>query len=182
MSKLLIWRAKPNPAGKDKSQQTPKPSQLNGEWVELKNDTSATVKLEGIQLAHTLYDSTGKPEPKPEDYWTGAKGLTLGAGEVLRIHTGRSADASSMLLEDSGGTDKHAFAEHGNFKLNNKEGDVLYLYASASDKASYLPDVREGAVLTRVGDKLVDLESGGGSGSAKSWGASAILGSSGKAA
>lgn len=182
MSKLEIWRAKPNPVGKDKFHGTPKPRQLNGEWTEIKNSSGAAVDLGGLKLSHTLYDAQGKPEPKPEVYWIAPKGLSLAAGEVLRVHTGHR-DAG-LDLEDETGADEHAYAEHGNFKLNNAEGDRLYLSTVTPDSAYYDPNVREGAVLVRLGDKLVDRESSGGNPTdkAKVWPAPAIVGSSGKAA
>lgn len=180
MTKLTIWRAKPNPAGKDKSLGVPTAKQLNGEWAEIKNTSASTLDLTGLQLSHTLYDKAGKPEPKPEVYWIAKKGLNLAANGVLRVHTGH--EASGLGLEDEAGADQHAFAEHGNFRLNNKEGDRLYLNSSTNDSAYYDPNVREGAILSRVADKLVDLQSGNSGDKAKPWGAPAVLGDSGKAA
>lgn len=180
MSKLQIWRAKPNPAGKDKSNGKPSARQLNGEWAEIKNTSATEVDLTNLQLSHTLYDENGNPEPKPEVYWTAKKGLKLSGNEVLRVHTGHEADG--LDSDDSTGADVHAYAEHGNFKLNNKEGDHLYLNRATPDSAYYDPNVREGAVLTRVGEKLVDIQAGGSGEQGKSWKVPAVLGNSGKAA
>ena len=180
MTKLTTWRAKPNPAGRDKIHGVPTAKQLNGEWAEIKNTSAATMDLSGLQLSHTLYDKEGRPEQKPEVYWTAKKGLQLTANGVLRVHTGHQS--GGLNLEDEAGADQHAYAEHGNFKLNNKEGDKLYLSTSTPDSAYYDQNVREGAVLTRVGDKLVDLQAGNSGENAKPWGAPAVLGDSGKAA
>lgn len=182
MANLLIWRAKPNPAGKDKVGEKPKPEQLNGEWAEIKNTSATNQSLGGVKLSHTLFDTHGKPE-KTEVYWVGKGTISLKPGEVVRVHTGRSADKGLMKVEDSAGADYHDFAENGQFKLNNKEGDKLYVeYTDGSDNAYYDPHVKEGVVLIRVGDKLIDRDSGGGGSTAAEWPAPAVIGTSGKAA
>jgi len=188
MSSLSIWRAKPNPKGKDKDNEKPISSQLNGEWIELKNNTASVISLGDMKVYHTKFDQNGNPEPTLQLYWTGKESLKLVANGVVRVHTGHAADEGAMALEDKSGADLHAFAEHGTFKLNNREGDYLYLYSGQNliDKAYYEKNVRDGAVLTRVGDKLVDHDQGGttgtGSTGGKQWNAPAIVGHTGKAA
>lgn len=189
MQIFTIWRAKPNPAGKDKDNETPISAQLNGEWVELKNNSTSEQNLGGLKLFHTKFDQHGNPEPTLQPYWAGKKESKLVAGGVVRIHTGRSADKGAMKVEDATGADLHEFAEHGSFKLNNREGDVLYLHSEQNliDKTYYDKNVRDGAILIRSGDKLVDPDSGGSTGAGtsnggKQWNAPAVIGHSGKAA
>ncbi len=136
------------------------------------------------RLSHTQFDSNGEAEPEPDVYWIAPNCLVLATGEFLRVHTGQ--ESAGLDIEDDNGTDQHAYAEHGNFKLNNAEGDKLYLSLVTPDSAHYDPHVCEGAILNRVGDKLVDLEIGGkGTGtsdSGKVWSAPPVVGDSRKAA
>src|SRR3954470_7138641 len=87
MKTLRITKIKPNPAGKDK---TPKgyasETQLAGEWVDITNNGTVGVELSVINLCHKAYKANGEfmwevvcPLPT----------LTLGLGQVLRVHTGK---------------------------------------------------------------------------------------------
>jgi hypothetical protein len=62
-----------------------------------------------------------------------------------------------MYAEDVAGVDYHCFTGRRNYIWNNACGDVAGLYDGRvfEDKAGYDPQPPEGAVLFRVGDKLV---------------------------
>jgi hypothetical protein len=158
---IQVFRAKPNPFGKDKTASgTPKPEQLLGEWVDLKNVGTSPVRLSSIQLYHTTFNSSCQPTGQPERYWSGSNSDTLKPGEVVRIHTGRRRDERLMAAEDKGAVQWRAFAERDNFVLNNRCGDklvVTWLDSSGTrrDEAAYDPKPPEGAVLVRAGNKLI---------------------------
>lgn len=161
MKKLIIYRAKPNPAGKDKFHNFPLARQLHGEWVDLINNHNGRLSLKGVSLDHTAFGATCADRSFAL-YWQAADVLTLEAGEILRIHTGKYADAGQMAEEDRVGAHKHVWGEHGSFKLNNGAcGDVLTLWYTdgakfeAIDAASYAPYPPEGVALVREGEKLV---------------------------
>lgn len=50
--KILVYRAKPNPAGKDRAYGYPQQQQLLGEWVDLQNTGDASVSLSSLHLYH----------------------------------------------------------------------------------------------------------------------------------
>ena len=67
-----------------------------------------------------------------------------------------------MRQEDQAGVHLHAYAEKGNFVLNNKCGDTLSVWWKANDQtgnkddeAGYAPNPPDGAVFVRSGPKLV---------------------------
>jgi len=178
--KLIIQRAKPNPAGKDTNRHKPLAAQLLGETVDIENTDTKPVNLGKCRLAHTEFDAQGRAKPQPVIYWTGAA-IELKPGEMVRIHTGKSKDVAEMHAEDKNGVHHHTYAESHSFVLNNKEGDKLYLYSETAllDSASYDPAVGEGVTLIRKGDKLVAPAKSGGTGP---WTAPAVIGTTGKAA
>lgn len=159
---LRISQAKPNPLGKDKTGSgVPKPEQLLGEWVDIKNIGTEPVKFSSIALHHTLFNQKCETTGKTEQYWSCSGGDALKPGEVLRVYTGKKQDEYLMTTQDRGSVNWRAFAEKGNFVLNNKCGDTIYVTwrdssgSSNQDSASYDPEPREGAILTRQGGKLV---------------------------
>lgn len=160
---LVISRAKPNPAGRDKSGNRPIARQLLGEWVDLVNNGSTTIHLGGTHLANETYDDRCK-RTGARAYWSGSSSQLLAAGAVARIHTGRLADAHLMDVHDQLGAQVHLFAESDQFVLNNRCGDKLTLWARDAagnwrqpplDSCSYDPNPPEGVVLVRSGDRLV---------------------------
>ncbi len=158
---IQINRAKPNPAGKDKSGSYPIPQQLLGEWVDLKNIGDANVTLSMLHLSDTDF-GLGCVAKQATIYWNGSQHTTLKPGEIVRVHTGKSADAASMRSEDKSGIHYHAYAEKGNFVLNNTCGDTLAVWYKGKngawqkdDGAGYSPKPPEGSVLYRVGGILV---------------------------
>jgi len=160
--KILVYRAKPNPAGKDRVSGYPQQQQLLGEWVDLQNTGDGSVNLSTLNLCHMQFSSQGVPEEKPKIYWTGKDREVLNPGQTLRVHTGKSAYASAMAYNDAHGVDLHSFAEEGNFVLNNDYGDTISVWWQGEDNkwyredaASYDPNPPEGVVLKRSGYKLI---------------------------
>lgn len=159
---ILISRAKPNPAGKDRAGSVPLPAQLLGEWVDIQNNGPAAVTLAGVFLSNQEF-APGCVPGSLRTYWEGSSVRSLAPGQVVRIHTGRSQDQAQMNSTDYQGVNFHAFAEAGNFILNNRCGDNLGLWmkrpdgswASALDSTGYYPNPGEGTVLNRVGGRLV---------------------------
>jgi hypothetical protein len=159
---IQITRSKPNPAGKDKSNGMAIPSQLLGEWADLKNIGDSAINLAVLNLAHSEFHHGCSLKEEAQIYWTGSASVALRPGEMVRVHTGRSADAWQMTMEDRSGVNHHSFAESGSFVLNNDCGDNLTLWWRGQDgkwhredKASYGPNPHDGKILYRVGDRLV---------------------------
>jgi hypothetical protein len=159
---LQVFRAKPNPFGKDKtSGDIPKPEQLLGEWVDIRNVGDESIPFSKMQLFHTLYGNRCEETGRTQNYWSGGSDSTLEPGQILRIHTGRKSDEALMQSEDRGSVDWRGFANRSNFVLNNACGDVIKIaWRDAhgndySDTATYKPNVPEGAILVRVGHSLV---------------------------
>jgi hypothetical protein len=160
--KLQITQAKPNPVGKDKNKWTPKPDHLLGEWADFKNVGDAAVRLSLIHVAHLEFSTNCVAKEKPVIYWSGSAGTTVQPGEIVRLHTGRSKDASQMATVDRGGVNYHVYAESGSFVLNNDCGDTVSLWWKGNDGnfnhedvASYDANPPDGAILYRSGSKLV---------------------------
>jgi hypothetical protein len=84
----------------------------------------------------------------------------LGAGKVLRIHSG-SGPVNALRAEDLSGADFHLFRGADVYIWNNAEGDTSRITVDSNgseqdvDKAGYDPHPPEGVVLVRSGDKLV---------------------------
>jgi hypothetical protein len=79
-------RIKPNPAGKDRTRRGgATAAQLGAEWVDLKNEGTVTVTLNGLSLHHVAYSGT-----TDKGTWEKVVGFTgsLGAGKVMRVHSG----------------------------------------------------------------------------------------------
>lgn len=142
MSNLLVSLALPNPAGKDRSSAGVSNNQLNGEWVEFKNNISQSVSLEGVSLVHQTYNQSCQR--------TGYDSLinftgSLAAGQSVRVHTG-----SGQTFQD--GTVFHLFLNRGNYVWNNRCGDSVILQVGTTlvDWAAFGNNPPEGRVLTRV--------------------------------
>src|SRR5947209_4024319 len=85
MPDLLVTRALPNPAGKDRSGGHAQNEQLNGEWVQFLNTSQGTFPLDGLILDHMTFNQLCQK--------TGTETLTtfrgsLGPGQSIRVHTG----------------------------------------------------------------------------------------------
>lgn len=160
--KIEIHRVKPNPQGKDKAGAYPKPEQLLGEWVDLKNTGDSSVSLGTLHLANNHFDANCKVTKADVTYWNGSASVSISPGQTVRVHSGKSSASWAMNLEDKSGVDLHSYAERGNFVLNNKCGDTLSVWWKSSDgkwheedRASYDANPTEGKILKRSGNKLV---------------------------
>jgi hypothetical protein len=151
---LQITRIKPNPAGKDRNRygQTPA-SQLAAEWVDFKNNGTASFDCSQLELWHRAYHHGQAPT---WDKVMSFKG-SLQPGKTVRVHSGSGPD-NVIRDEDRQGADFHLFTDK-DYVWNNKEGDTPALYNPVTkvtlDSASYDPNPPEGEVLVRSGDKLV---------------------------
>jgi len=136
---------------------------LLGEWVDLKNTGDASVSLSTLHVANNQFDANCRITNEAVIYWNGRSSDTLHVGKILRVHTGKSSDSALMKVEDKNGVDLHAYAERGNFALNNKCGDAITVWWKTTsdgkwheeDRASYDANPTEGAVLVRSGRKLI---------------------------
>jgi hypothetical protein len=143
MSELVVTRALPNPAGKDRTAGRATNEQLNNEWAEFANTAVQPRDLEGVALSHYTFSPicarTG------EDRLMSFTG-TLKPGHSVRVHTG-SGEAWTE------GTIRHLYAGRGNYAWNNSCGDTAVLRSRAGDVldyASYDPQPPEGRVLNRI--------------------------------
>lgn len=152
--KLEIVKAKPNPAGKDKVYGTPKPEQLLGEWVDIKNTGTESIPFSVISLSHTLFDNRCNNTGRIEPYWK-SSGDYLAVGQTIRVHTGKKSDSHLMNQIDRAGCDWHGYANRENFVLNNACGDIITVTWTDSfgttqrDTVSYSRNQPEGAILER---------------------------------
>lgn len=153
MKAVRIYRAKPNPFGKDRVGGVTPAKQLTGEWIDLKSIGDETINLGGLSLYHTAYQP-GCRDPKWE-YVMPLSGSLL-PGQVLRIHSGGELSTYQMNPEDGAGADRHLFTNL-NYIWNNRCGDEAGIYDGQVflDKAWYQANPPEGLVLFRQGDKLV---------------------------
>lgn len=152
---LLITKAKPNPAGKDRIGRTLTPAvQLAAEWVDIKNNGGTPVDLSSVELYHWAYPALRKAE------WELATGFSgvLDAGQTMRVHSGEPIALSQMHFEDRNGAEHHVFTRK-NYIWNNDKTDHPMLWYKASgqelDRATYDAPVAGGRILTRIGAKLV---------------------------
>lgn len=157
MATLKTSQLKPNPTGKDKDRSgRAGASQLAAEWVDIKNPGDGPVSLTNVKVYHLAFVN-GKASN-----WDLVMSLQgqLGAGKVLRIHSG-SGPESVLRPEDRAGADHHLFRNADVYIWNNAEGDMSRITVTSNgseqdvDKASYDPRPPEGVVLVRSGDKLV---------------------------
>lgn len=142
MPNLLVSFALPNPAGKDRSASGASNAQLNGEWVEFKNNISQSVSLDGVSLFHQTYNQSCQR--------TGYDSLTsfngsLAPGQSIRLHTG-----TGDKFQD--GSIIHLFLNRGNFVWNNRCGDSVILQVGTTlvDWAAYGNNPPEGRILSRA--------------------------------
>lgn len=134
--------ALPNPAGKDRSASGVSNTQLNGEWVEFRNNISQAVTLNGVSLFHQTYNQSCQR--------TGYDSLinfngSLAPGQSIRLHTG-----TGQTFQD--GNVFHLFLNRGNYVWNNRCGDsvILQLGSTLIDWAAYGTNPPEGRILTRT--------------------------------
>lgn len=155
MNNLLIYQAKPNPSGKDRSGYLTPTAQLAGEWIDIQNATISGVDLSVVELYHRAY-TTAHPEGEWEKVFNMA--WVLPAGDTLRIHSGGKIPLEDMHHQDQFGAEWHAFTGK-NYIWNNSRPDTPLLFNRISkltvDKATYYSNPQEGKILRRRGDLLV---------------------------
>jgi len=163
---LQVYRAKPNPAGKDRTRSGPIPQQLVAEWADIKNVGTQPVPFATMDLHDVVFGPHCKVDGSKK-YWSGntSEGA-LEPGQILRVYTGSKTFESSLSAEDRGSDVAwRAFAGHGNFVLNNDCGDVITVFRQSADgkrwydQAGYDPNPPEGVVLYRVGERLQPVRS-----------------------
>lgn len=144
MPDLLVTRALPNPAGKDRQYPHPPTNdQLNGEWVEFANASERTLSLEGVAMSHYTFDR--RCSRTGEDQLTTFTGM-LNSRRSIRLHTGRGQGWDE-------GTIRHLYAGRSNYVWNNVCGDTAVLRNASNeaiDWAAYEPEPPEGVVLNRL--------------------------------
>jgi hypothetical protein len=151
----MVARIKPNPTGKDRNRHSgASAAQLGAEWVDIQNTTRSSVSLDNIELYHLAYSGRDSKPAKVMGF-SGA----LGAGQVVRVHSGQVRPISVLRPEDLNGADHHLFTGRDSYVWNNAEGDSPGLWNTTTrqwvDSASYEPHPPEGVVLVRSGNRLV---------------------------
>jgi hypothetical protein len=144
MPDLLITRALPNPAGKDR---TPAHlvtnDQLNGEWIEFANMADHDLVIDGVRISDYTFNNYC--------HTTGERQLTtftgsMPCGSSIRLHTGYGEPWNEGVI-------RHLYLNHDNFVWNNRCGDTATLRVQSPgeiDHATYDPHPPEGAILKRV--------------------------------
>lgn len=149
---LQITKAKPNPAGKDKTGGFISQQQLAGEWVDFKNIYSSPISLENVELYHLAYGA-------PKDRWEIVSDFSgvLQPGKVVRVHSGGEIPLGNLRLEDFQGADHHIFSGK-NYTWNNDKKDYPRLWNKSTkqwiDQTYYETWPPEGKILVRRGEKL----------------------------
>lgn len=149
-------RIKPNPTGKDRNRRgQATAAQLGAEWVDLKNEGTIAVTLNGLSLHHVAYSGTSD-----KGTWERVRGFTgsLGAGKVMRVHSG-SGPVTALDAADLVGADEHVFTNKDKYIWNNDRGDCSALQKDGEsekfDMCWYDPTPPEGVILQRVNGKFV---------------------------
>ena len=159
---IKIIRAKPNPAGKDRTRILVFPQKLAGEWIDIKNEGHFDVRLNGLQVYHLAYKAIKEEMEMVKEFRFGSlfqptQGI-LRPGKVLRIHSGGRIPITKLLLIDRIGADFHTFTGK-NYIWNNDKKDVPAIWNPRTEKWEdetwYDANPPEGAILKRVNDKLI---------------------------
>jgi hypothetical protein len=163
---VRFYRMKLGLAGMDRSQYGSPSSRKPGDWVDVRNDSSSSVRTNGLCLYHLEFPS---PDAQPEyRFVVTLPECSLKPGEVLRLHSGPRREVAALHVEDRSGADWHAFTGGEACLWNRREGDTAVLYEVAKketiDSVSYDPDPPEGVLLLRQGARLVATAVGAGTG------------------
>lgn len=152
---LLITKAKPNPAGKDRiGRFFTLTTQLAAEWVDFQNVTQTPINLDGVQMYHLAYLSNGFTEWELAMDFSG----TLPRGEIIRVHSGNPISIIQMNPEDRDGANYHLFTGKNYIWNNNKVDEPSLWYKPSKqwvDQTKYDTPVSEGRILIRINDKLI---------------------------
>jgi hypothetical protein len=141
---LVVTRALPNPAGKDRRPPfAPINDQLNNEWLEFGNLGDRPVSLENVGLFHYTF-AVGCLKTGEDRLMTFQNSLQ--PRHSVRVHTGSGPE----WVE---GTIHHVYAGRGNFAWNNACSDTAVLrnaQGSLIDWAAYDRNPPEGVILDRI--------------------------------
>lgn len=152
---LLIIKAKPNPAGKDRIGTTFTPAaQLAGEWVDFKNMGYRAIDLAGVEMYHWAYLTPTTGEWKLVTNFHGV----LQPGQVIRVHSGNPIPLYQMHSVDQVGANFHLFSGK-NYIWNNSKKDFPRLWYKPTsqwlDQTEYSAYPGEGRILNRVNSQLI---------------------------
>jgi len=155
---LRVIRAKPNPAGKDRFGRSITPQvQLAGEWIDIKNEGSAGIHLNKLQVYHLAYKMGSSEWEIVIEFNFKDKDVLL-AGHVLRVHSGGFIPVDQLLEIDRANANYHVFTGK-NYLWNNDKVDKPSIWNPSLEKwidqtwyDAYPP---EGVVLKRNNGKLV---------------------------
>lgn len=156
MPDLTVYRAKPNPAGKDKLGKLSPNSQLNGEWVDIFNPTDKTFSMQGVKLYDHIFSPYMCKDEGHRSFFTFGN-FSFPPKKVVRIHSGKSVPVNNLPSVDREGADYHGFTNEG-YVLNNACGDKIEIHNGSNifiDAASYSGMLPEGLILRRQGSVLV---------------------------
>lgn len=155
---LQVIKAKPNPAGKDRSPRLlTTQSRLGAEWIDIKNIGSVGYSLKNIQIYHLAYTNGSAKPALLKDFSRTIFNLVLPPGSVMRIHSGNGPE-SLLLPIDKQGANIHYFTRK-NYVWNNDKTDKPMIYDSKNEKiidqTYYDSPVVDGKILVRVNGKLI---------------------------
>ncbi len=158
---LRIIQAKPNPEGEDKySESLTRPEyQLSGEWIDIKFDGFGIRSLAGLEIK-----SLASGDPDKESwikFYDFKDDDIIGAGKVLRIHSGFPVPVEKLPNIDAIGADAHLFTGKGYALCNHARNKIGIWDAKNNkwiDQAHYDEYPEEGAVLERNDGRLVHIE------------------------
>jgi hypothetical protein len=155
---LQVIKAKPNPAGKDKTGRFLLSSkQLGAEWIDIKNIGTAGQSLKNIQIYHVVYRDGSVEWELLKDFDNFESTPALPVGTIARIHSG-SGPLTILDPEDVQGANRHFFTGKG-YVWNNNEIDRPMIWDKAKevvvDQTYYDAPVPDGKILVRVNNKLI---------------------------
>lgn len=162
---LKIIKAKPNPFGKDRTSCHYTPAtKLAGEWIDIKNNGSSPVALNGLSLWHLAYLINNTTEWQLALTFDLANNFSLLAGQVIRVHSGHRIDPNLLPMEDQDGANWHVFTDK-DYIWNNKLPDKPTLtdprlttnniVDQTSYSATFLRPIPDGKILERVNYILI---------------------------
>lgn len=157
---LKIFKAKPNPDGKDKFDGvSPVAKQrVAGEWVDIKNESLfEKINLDGLELCVADENHEAKLDWKIVFKFPVGGDFALGPEKTVRIHAGDMISQFALLPEDRDNADFHLYTQSGYF-LHNKLEQHIGLWCTVKekwiDRCHYEAYPPEGEILYRTDGKL----------------------------
>jgi len=123
---VSLYRIRPCPPGKRTLRQGIAPAGAGaGEWIDLRNHGSRAMSTSGISLYRVVEDSReGAPEYR---FVVKLPDCTLKPGEILRVHSGRRRDLSTLPSEERIGADWHTFTNEGGYVWGDRHEITPFL-------------------------------------------------------